>query len=305
MESREKFWPGPKPLGGMMAIDSGSRKFRRSTNLQAAAMVSGFSNWSTPGSSGLVWVTSMNKFRNAYNIFVECRRHWCSIWVVVPADSILHLLLPSRSRTISRTPFYLTRTYLRRRTISLPADFPRTSRSCPCERNDESFLYITPGPRRLSEALKGPWGNSSDCLWRWCLFPDGHNFGAVHDDVWCNICVRRESFLYRFDTIGRYSRVSFLYEEISQAVSVTTHFTRIFATVIFFGIVLLLARMAPITPVELTAHGVNDVEMMIVVKQVDTFGFVRSFPNNFIQMFFGHDAKLVVRDHLLKGLYLV
>ena len=90
-----------------------------------------------------------------------------------------------------------------------------------------------------------------------------------------------------------------------QAVSVPTHFTRVLATMFSFVVVSLLARMAPITPVEVAAHGGNDVEMMIVVEQVDTFRFVRSFPNNFIQMFFGHDAKLVVRNHLLKGLYLV
>ena len=90
-----------------------------------------------------------------------------------------------------------------------------------------------------------------------------------------------------------------------EAVSVTTHCARVSTTVIFFVAVSYLARMAPITPVQVTAHGRDDVEMMIVVKHVDAFGLVRSFPNNLIQIFFGHHAQLIVRDHLLKDFHLV
>ena len=75
--------------------------------------------------------------------------------------------------------------------------------------------------------------------------------------------------------------------------------------VVSFFVVSLLTRMAPITPVQVTAHGRDDVEVMVVIEQVDTFGFVRSFPHDFIQMFFGHDAELVVLNHLLKSFHLV
>ena len=52
----------------------------------------------------------------------------------------------------------------------------------------------------------------------------------------------------------------------SQAVSVPTHFTRVFTTVILLMIVRFFARVAPIIPVQVGAHGRDDVEMMIVVQ---------------------------------------